>query len=52
MQSSQEDIDRLFTDIRLRLLEIRNTDPEVVEELKSLLAQLEDYVQQLLINSL
>jgi hypothetical protein len=45
-------IDSLFTQLRLRLLEIRQSDPQVVEELKSLVSQLEDYMEQLVIDSL
>jgi len=45
-------IDELFTKIRLKLLDIRQTDPELVEELKNLLVQLEDYVQSLIIDSM
>jgi len=47
-----EQIDSLFAQIRLRLLEIRQSDPQAVEELKSLLSQLEDYMEQLVIDSL
>ncbi len=47
-----EQIDNLFAQLRLRLLEIRDSDPQAVEELKSLVSQLEDYVEQLVIDSL
>ena len=47
-----DQIDSLFTQFRLRLLEVRQSDPEAVEELKSLLSQLEDYISQLVIDSL
>ena len=47
-----EQIDELFVNIRLQLLQIRQSDPEVVEELKSLLTQLEDFVEPLVIDSL
>ena len=47
-----EQIDNLFAQVRLRLLEVRQSDPEAVEDLKSLLSQLEDYVEQLVIDSL
>lgn len=47
-----EQIDSLFAQIRLRLLEIRQSDPQAVEELKSLVSQLEDHVEQLVIESL
>jgi hypothetical protein len=47
-----EQIDELFVSIRLQLLQIRQSDPEIVEELKSLLTQLEDSVESLVIDSL
>lgn len=47
-----QQIDNLFTQFRLRLLEIRESDPQAVEELKSLVSQLEDYMEQLVIDSL
>jgi len=47
-----EQIDELFVSIRLQLLQIRQSDPEIVEELKSLLTQLEDFVEPLVIDSL
>ena len=47
-----EQIDNLFVQLRLRLLEIRESDPQAVEELKSLVSQLEDYMEQLVIDSL
>ena len=47
-----EEIDNLFAQVRLRLLEIRQSDPQAVEELKSLVSQLEDYMEQLVIDSL
>ena len=49
---SYEQIDALFAQIRLRLLEIRQSDPAIAEELKSLLLQLEDYTESLVIDSL
>ena len=47
-----EQIDSLFRQLRLRLLDIRQSDPQAVEELKSLVSQLEDYMEQLVIDSL
>ena len=47
-----EQIDGLFRQLRLRLLDIRQSDPQAVEELKSLVSQLEDYMEQLVIDSL
>ena len=51
-KDSSEQIDELFVGIRLQLLQIRQSDPEIVEELKSLLTQLEDSVESLVIDSL
>jgi hypothetical protein len=51
-EHTYEQIDSLFTQLRLRLLEIRQSDPQAVEELKSLVSQLEDYMEQLVIDSL
>ena len=47
-----ESIDDLIKAIKLKLVEVRKTDPEVVEELKFLLAQLQDFIQELEINSI
>ena len=52
MTDSYDQIDNLFAQVRLRLLEIRQGNPATVEELKSLVSQLEDYVEQLVIDSL
>ena len=51
-KDSSDQIDELFVSIRLQLLQIRQSDPEIVEELKSLLTQLEDSVESLVIDSL
>ena len=45
-------IDELFAEIRLKLFDIRKANPETVEELKSLLSQLEDWVQSLVMDSI
>ncbi|MDD5591565.1 MAG: hypothetical protein PHY18_06570, partial [Dehalococcoidales bacterium] len=47
-----EQMDELFVSIRLQLVKLRQSDPEVVEELKSLLSQVEDAVESLIIDSL
>ena len=47
-----EPIDDLFRQIRLQLLQVRESDPATAEELKSLLTQLEDWVEKLVIDSL
>ena len=51
-QHSHENIDELFAQVRLQLLKIRESDPEIVEELKSTLTQLEDSVESLVIDLL
>jgi phosphoribosylamine-glycine ligase len=50
--NAHEQIDDLFAQVRLCLLELRQGDPETVTKLKSLLSQLEDCVEQLVIDSL
>ena len=51
-ESSSEQIDDLFVQIRLRLSRVRQSDPATADELKGLLTQLEDMVESLVINSL
>lgn len=46
----REYIDKLFYNVKLCLMEIRQSDPEVVEELKVVLRQLEDCVDSLIID--
>lgn len=48
----QEQIDNLFAQLRLSLLEIREANPETVEGMKSLVSQLEDCVERLVIDSI
>lgn len=45
-------IDELFTKIRLKLFDIRQANPQTVEELKNLLAQLQGWVQSLVLDSI
>lgn len=52
MTKDDKQIDELFVLLRLKLLEIRKSDPEIVEEIKSLLSQLEDSFDSLLIDSM
>ena len=47
---TSKEIDELFARIRIQLLKIRQTDPEIVEELKSLLSQLEDSVESVVMD--
>ncbi len=51
-ESASDAIDDLFAKIRLKLLKLRESDPVTTEELKSLLTQLEDWVEKLVIDSL
>lgn len=51
-ENASEAIDDLFAKIRLQLLKLRENDPAIAEELKSLLTQLEDWVEKLVIDSL
>jgi hypothetical protein len=51
-QSDSEATDELFTQIKLKLLDLRQSDPQVVEELKNLITQLEDFVESLVMDSI
>ncbi len=51
-ESASEAIDELVAKIRLTLLKFRESDPETAAELKSLLTQLEDWVEKLVLDSL
>jgi hypothetical protein len=51
-ENASDAIDSLFTEIRLKLSKMRKSDPATTEELKSLLTQLEDCVEKLVIDSL
>ena len=51
-ERASEAIDELFTKIRLKLLKLRESDPETTDELKNLLTQLEDWVEKLVVDSL
>jgi len=51
-ESSYDQLDDLFAQFRLRLLEIRQCNPETVESIKALLSQLEDCVERLVIDSI
>ncbi len=50
--NSYEQVDDLFKQIRLCLLQVRQSDPVIADELKELVRQLEDWVESLVINSL
>jgi len=49
---AHEEVDDLFTKIRLKLLKLRESDPTTTEDLKNLLTQLEDWVEKLIVDSL
>ena len=51
-ENSYGQIDDLLGKVKLKLLKLRESDPVTVEELKSLLTQLEDFVESLVIDSL
>lgn len=51
-ENARMTIDELFAKIRLQVLKVRETDPSAAEELKSLLTQLEDWIESLVIDSL
>jgi len=44
-ETPYDQIDELFAKIRLLLLKVRQIDPTTAEDMRSLLAQLEDYVE-------
>ncbi|MFH1002721.1 MAG: hypothetical protein V1780_01085 [Chloroflexota bacterium] len=47
-----EEIDDLVTKLRLQILQVRDSHPEVAGEMKNLLTQLEDWVESLVVDSL
>lgn len=51
-ESASDAIDELVTKIRLTQLKFRESDPETTADLKSLLTQLEDWVENLVMDSL
>ena len=51
-ESSYEQVDDLFAQIRLRLAQVRQSDPATADELRSLLSQLELWVESLVVDSL
>jgi hypothetical protein len=51
-KADSDAIDELLADIRLKLVKLRETDPETTEELKSLILQLESFVEKLVLDSL
>ena len=51
-ESERDSIDELLTQIRLKLVKLRQSDPATTDELKNLLTQLEDWLDKLLMDSL
>lgn len=51
-EESYEQLDELFKEIRLGLAKVRQSDPKTVDDLKSLLTQLEFWVESLVTDSL
>ena len=51
-EKSYEDLDELLVKIRLGLAKVRQSDPAIADELKSLVAQLEFWIESLVVDSL
>ena len=51
MQSSYDEIDELLVKISLSILRLRQSDPSTAEELKSLINQLELWIESLVIDA-
>ena len=51
-EKSFEDLDDLFAKVRLGLAKVRQSDPATADELKSLLSQIEFWVESLVVDSL
>jgi hypothetical protein len=51
-EESYDQLDDLFKEIKLGLAKVRRSDPETVDDLKSLIAQLELWVESLVADSL
>ena len=52
IENYYEELDSLFTQIRLCLGRVRQSDPATADEIKELVTQLEDWVESLVIDSL
>jgi hypothetical protein len=50
-KADSDAIDELLADIRLKLVKLREIDPETTEELKSLILQLESFVEKLVLDA-
>ena len=51
-ERASDAIDELLAKSRLKLLKLRESDPETTDELNSLLRQLEEWVEKLVLDSL
>ena len=51
-EDASDAIDDLFAKIGLKLLKLRESDPEATDELKSLLTQLHDWIEKLVVDSI
>jgi hypothetical protein len=51
-ENISDTIDDLFRQLRLKLIKVRESDPQTSDELKNLLLQLEDWVEKLVVDSL
>ena len=51
-EKAYQQVDDLFAQIRLQLLKLRESEPVTTEKLKSLLTQMEDCVESLVVDSL
>jgi len=52
VEKSYEDLDDLLAKFRLSLAKVRQSDPAIADELKSLVAQLEFWIESLVVDSL
>ncbi|MFC2045250.1 hypothetical protein ACFLUH_01035 [Chloroflexota bacterium] len=51
-ENSYDQVDDLFAKVRLCLVEIRKSNPDVADDLRNLITQLEDCVEMLIVDSL
>lgn len=51
-ENSYDQVDDLFAKVRLCLVEIRKSNPDVADDLRNLITQLEDCVENLVVDSL
>ena len=52
IENSYDQVDDLFAKTRLCLVEIRKSNPDVADDLRNLITQLEDCVEMLIVDSL